>query len=214
MNIYPSSAGDERKISIGDKAYFVDIRSVTPLQAEVGYNTGLLRTNSALTSLGVYGKVGVNTLTGDGNFNITSVADAQISMGQASDIDAYNVVSLNGLMGTVTAAGLVGGRLTDDNVYLNAITGGDIQIRPNGAFNIMTASGGGVAIDDSGSGNVPDAKSILDLKSTTRGLLLPRMTTAQRVAIATPTEGLTVYDTDLHKLYYYDNSSWLGITGL
>lgn len=56
----------------------------------------------------------------------------------------------------------------------------------------------------------PDASSILDLSSTTKGLLAPRMTTAQRIAIVSPADGLLVYDTTLKLLHYYVSStaSW------
>ena len=50
----------------------------------------------------------------------------------------------------------------------------------------------------------PDASSILDLTSTTQGLLPPRMTTAQKLAIVSPANGLLVYDTDLNGYSYYD----------
>ena len=46
----------------------------------------------------------------------------------------------------------------------------------------------GVAANTDGS--TPDINAILDVKSTTRGLLLPRMTTAQRNDISNPTPGL------------------------
>lgn len=57
----------------------------------------------------------------------------------------------------------------------------------------------------------PDGSSILDVSSTSKGLLTPRMTTAQRIAITTPADGLMVYDTDLKLLYYYSSgsSTWL-----
>jgi hypothetical protein len=42
----------------------------------------------------------------------------------------------------------------------------------------------------------PEASSVLDLTSTTQGLLVPRMTEAQRLAITTPANGLIVYQTD------------------
>lgn len=50
----------------------------------------------------------------------------------------------------------------------------------------------------------PSASSILDITSTTQGLLAPRMTTAQKIAIASPANGLMVYDTDLKLFSYYD----------
>ncbi len=48
-----------------------------------------------------------------------------------------------------------------------------------------------------------DQSAVLELESTTKGFLLPRMTTAQRTAIATPTPGLTVYDLDAKCTYVY-----------
>ena len=50
--------------------------------------------------------------------------------------------------------------------------------------------------------------SVLDVNSTTAGVLIPRMTTTQRTTIATPAEGLMVYDLTLHKLYVYDGTIW------
>ncbi|WP_264536644.1 hypothetical protein [Flavobacterium sp. N1736] len=57
----------------------------------------------------------------------------------------------------------------------------------------------------------PNASSVLDIVSTTQGMLTPRMTTAQRIAIVTPTEGLIVYDTDLKLFYYYSAAAWVAI---
>ena len=42
----------------------------------------------------------------------------------------------------------------------------------------------------------PSPKAVLDLTSTTQGLLIPRLTAAQRTAIAAPPQGLMVYQTD------------------
>lgn len=39
-------------------------------------------------------------------------------------------------------------------------------------------------------------------------MVAPKMTTAQRTAIVSPEEGRMVYDTDLHKLYVYNGTSW------
>ncbi|MFN7099320.1 MAG: hypothetical protein ACK4M4_02945 [Flavobacterium sp.] len=53
----------------------------------------------------------------------------------------------------------------------------------------------------------PHASSILDVTSTTQGMLTPRMTTAQRNAITSPADGLMVYDTDLRAFYYYNQAT-------
>ena len=52
------------------------------------------------------------------------------------------------------------------------------------------------------------ASSKLTIESTTQGFLPPRMTTIQRNAIATPANGLIVYDTNLLSLYQYSGTSW------
>jgi hypothetical protein len=61
-------------------------------------------------------------------------------------------------------------------------------------------------------GSTANASAMLDVKSTTKGLLIPRMTTAQRTAIGSPATGLQVYDTDLNLLHFYNGSSWTALT--
>lgn len=56
--------------------------------------------------------------------------------------------------------------------------------------------------------STPNSKSLLEVKSTTKGVLLPRMTQAQRNAIASPPEGLIIYQTDNTKGLYYYEGGW------
>lgn len=58
-------------------------------------------------------------------------------------------------------------------------------------------------------GSDPDSSAILDMSSTTKGLLMPRMTTAQRMIIDNPATGLMVYDTDLDKFYCHAGGAWV-----
>ncbi|MBN2867273.1 MAG: hypothetical protein JXK08_01240 [Flavobacteriaceae bacterium] len=48
----------------------------------------------------------------------------------------------------------------------------------------------------------PDASSILDIESSDKGVLFPRMTTAERDAIANPAKGLIIYNIDIDKLQF------------
>jgi len=61
-------------------------------------------------------------------------------------------------------------------------------------------------------GTTPHSSAILDLKSTDKGLLIPRMTTAQRAAI-TGTEGLMIYDTTTDSFWFHDGLAWREIGG-
>ncbi|HWB64353.1 MAG TPA: hypothetical protein VG603_12635 [Chitinophagales bacterium] len=53
----------------------------------------------------------------------------------------------------------------------------------------------------------PDPSSVLDLTATDKGFLAPRMTTTQRLAIASPAPGLLVYDNTVGCYFYY-NGTW------
>ena len=62
-------------------------------------------------------------------------------------------------------------------------------------------------------GGTKDTSAILDVQSTNKGALLPRMTTAQRDLIPLPSTGLIIYNTDTNKLEIYDSGSWVEVGG-
>ncbi len=54
----------------------------------------------------------------------------------------------------------------------------------------------------------PHPSSILDLSSTDKGVLVPRLTTQQRTNIANPADGLLVYDVSFQCFYFFGNGTW------
>jgi hypothetical protein len=74
---------------------------------------------------------------------------------------------------------------------------------------IVDALNGSMTI---GSSSTADASSVLDLRSTTKGFLPPRMTTSQKNAIASPATGLVIFDTDLGKLCVRVTGAWQTVT--
>jgi len=56
-------------------------------------------------------------------------------------------------------------------------------------------------------GSLPDNSAMLDIKSTAKGLLIPRMTLTQRNAIASPAAGLMIYQTDFLAGFYYNSGT-------
>jgi Head domain of trimeric autotransporter adhesin len=70
-----------------------------------------------------------------------------------------------------------------------------MRIKGNGKVGIGTTS--------------PNASATLDVSSTTGGFLFPRMTTAQRNAIASPAAGLQIYNTDRNCLEIWNSSGWM-----
>lgn len=86
--------------------------------------------------------------------------------------------------------GMVSGSLTNIVQLSNA---GNVNI-----YNSLTV----------GSGDAPDASAILELKTTTKGLLLPRLTTTQRDAISSPANGLVIYNTTTAKAQVRAGGAW------
>jgi hypothetical protein len=106
------------------------------------------------------------------------------------------------------------------NSYLSKITGSfsgnDFDTTLNFALansastfkEVMTLTGSGKMSLGTGT---PSNSAILELQSTTSGVLIPRMTTTDKNNI-TGVNGLMVYDTTLNKLCIFENSSWRTVT--
>ena len=56
----------------------------------------------------------------------------------------------------------------------------------------------------------PSSSAILDIKSSTKGLILPRTSTTTRLSMA-GVKGLTVYDTTASQIFYHTGSTWLNL---
>lgn len=69
----------------------------------------------------------------------------------------------------------------------------------------------GVAINTDGTN--ADNSALLDIKSNSKGILIPRMTAAQKTAITSPASGLLIYQTDgTTGFYYYNGSAWASLS--
>ncbi|MEM1323045.1 MAG: hypothetical protein AAGG75_22460 [Bacteroidota bacterium] len=66
-----------------------------------------------------------------------------------------------------------------------------------------------VAINDDGAAPAPSA--MLDVSSTDKGVLIPRMTTNQRNNISNPATGLMVYDNDQNSFWYFNGTAWTAV---
>jgi len=94
--------------------------------------------------------------------------------------------------------------------YADAGSGGPILFRPDRTTRMNLNTAGTFRIGDGTSGA---ASSLVDMTSTSRGLLLPRMTKTQRDAIASPATGLTIWQTDnTPGLRSYNGTNWMKFT--
>jgi len=69
----------------------------------------------------------------------------------------------------------------------------------------------GVSINTDGS--AADGSAMLDVQSTGKGFLPPRMTTEEIASITDPAEGLSVYNTTTHKPAFYNGTGWVYYDG-
>jgi hypothetical protein len=108
-----------------------------------------------------------------------------------------------------------------DRVYYKMVAGNlpvnqhmaERNIQLNNNFLSNDGDNEGIRIDNSGNVGIgtttPNASALLDLSSTSKGVLFPRMTEAERVAIANPVAGLVVYQTNVNPgNYVYNGTSW------
>ena len=102
--------------------------------------------------------------------------------------------------------GKVGGGIQVNSTF-TVSNGGSGPITGSTIFSVTTTSVG-VGI------STPNAAAILDVTSTTKGFLLPRMTLIQRNAIASPPAGLMIYNTISNKLNVYNGTAWEVVTSI
>lgn len=98
------------------------------------------------------------------------------------------------------------GRLYLDGYNDN--TQSSVYLRTGATYQHITALNNTGQFWVGSSASTPDASAKIDVSSTTQGALLPRMTTAQRLAISSPANGLLVYDNELNSLFQYNGSDW------
>ena len=97
-------------------------------------------------------------------------------------------------------------RLTDGGAGLTATPFSFANDAPESAFYMLTSGTVGFGT------STPSEKALLDLTSTTKGFLPPRMSTGQRDAITSVPAGLMVYNTTTNKLNFYNGSAWEAVT--
>jgi FG-GAP repeat len=95
---------------------------------------------------------------------------------------------------------------TPTTIYTDKTRVGINNNDPKAALHVV----GQVAINTNVS-DIPSTKAQFDVKSTTKGTHITRMTSAQRIAIApNPSDaGMLVFDLDKNRLYMFDGQNWL-----
>lgn len=117
--------------------------------------------------------------------NVRITGDGKVGIGTMSPSQKLDVNGNANISGGLAVGG-------------GAAIGAGLAVGGAGAF------GGAVGIGTS----TPDPSAMLDIASTTKGLLPPRMSSTQRESIPDPAEGLTVYDTTTKSPWYRSDDEW------
>jgi len=134
-------------------------------------------------------------------------ANLTVASGGASPFSIIDFKAPPAINGTV---GLPSGRIVsgfDNTVYAGTRVTIQNATGPSTYVDVLSVYGTSVGI---GILN-PSSSALLDLTSTTKGFLPPRMTTTQKNAIASPATGLQVFDTTLNQMSYYNGTTWTNI---
>lgn len=75
---------------------------------------------------------------------------------------------------------------------------------------MLTDNGVGVSLNNTAT--VANASAILDITSNNKGLLIPRMLSTERTAIASPATGLLVFDNTTNSFWFYNGAVWVELT--
>jgi hypothetical protein len=151
---------------------------------------------------GVDPTAGSNTDT----LNFTS-SDSSVTINGTGSNTVDIIVGASVNTNIFNSDGTLGGNrtVTQDSNTL-AFTGGDFTV--DGTTLVVDESASAVAIGAS----APAASAVLEVSSTTKGFLFPRMTETQRDAIGSPATGLLVYQTDGDEgVYIYKSFGWVQV---
>lgn len=128
----------------------------------------------------------------------------------------------NNRLGIRTATPQVPLDVTGDIRSTTGIRGGNVAIGNYQAWsslsNELTTNGGTLSLQYTGLGSIivgsnatAAASAVLEVVSTTKGFLPPRMTLAQRDTIASPATGLQIYNTTTNTNDFYNGTAWTAI---
>lgn len=181
--VLPNSTTQQRWLTLGDNT----IDYIAPLKILNNPDISGTVTSAFFESTRVGNYIGIKN----------SISSGAIGY-NFSDFNFYTN-GLQSLIGQITPLGIFSGSNNTQSI-------GSSTIRWKNIFSYEGNFSNSLAIGTSAA----NPNALLDLTSTTKGLLLPRMTKNQRNAISNPTEGLAIYQTDnTPGLRVYNGTNWI-----
>ena len=203
----PTASGlDSGTISIYRGAYKIGIDASASVYLQSG--------NPLPTDLFVFYKGATkqnSKIDANGNFSVASGGRYILNAGDApanpTANPQANTISLYDVVGNNWKIGMAGVRSSKFDMYFStgASSGGGYRWYQGTTELASISQAGNLLLG----GNTTDAASaLLNMTSTTKGLLIPRMTLTQRNAIASPAAGLQVYNTTTNTNDVFNGTTW------
>jgi hypothetical protein len=185
----------------------IGIAGATPLTPTARFQIQGTGATSATTSLLVQNSAATNALKLDD--------DGTFTLGAAT-LGAGAISVFNGTDLLMTRQGTVTILRTGSGGQASVGTQNNLQfgIRQNNLVKMTFDANGNVLVNPAAQNSVANVSAQLQIDSTSKGFLPPRMTTAEKTSIGSPVAGLMVYDTTLNKLCVFTNLSWETITSI
>lgn len=173
--------------------------------------------HGALTVDHATGRVGIGAVTPATALDVDGIirASTGFRIGNATLQNGANSSQLN-TSAHFSTTGLFAIGTTPANNYYLRIRLPDASAERRAIYAYAEGSPIFVVLGDARTGigtSMPAASAQLEVASTTKGFLPPRMTTAQRDAIPSPAEGLIVYNTTAHEPQVWTGAGWVGMAG-
>lgn len=198
-NASSGTSAIEAKNSIGTSMFRVENSNVTYFGENGSRINGAASPNATLVSFDLFNCRLSNTLNGNTNditniqnlginnfiFGDNAVGTIAIRIGTEPTSDVSNTIQLYAKVRSGASAG---------NAGLVMHTGLGTKHLFGDCVGINTVT--------------PNAAALLELSSTSKGILIPKMTQTQRDAISSPPEGLLIYQTDNSPGFYFYRSGW------
>lgn len=204
--------------STGDTGEKLQVTGSSKFNGAIIYNGITGAAAGSISSNGVSGLILWGRSGTVADFTVTDAGGTERFEIRGGTIGFRNPININN--GNIRIGGTAG-----DGSSLYKASDSGVTILGNTSASVFTfsifgdATNNGLFLNSSAQVKIGDysatynSSGILEVVSTTKGFLPPRMTTTQKNAIATPAAGLVVYDTTLNKLCVY-TTAWETITSL
>lgn len=198
----------------GGNTYFKATNTTSGSTATDGFLFGIASGGEA--QLWNYEASGINLATSNAS-RMYIASNGKVGIGTISPNNIFHIAGTTGTTyqqftntatGHTAGDGFIVGMLNSGSVLIYNYENQPISFYTNSTHILELAANGSVGINTAS----PNASAVLDLTSTTKGLLLPRMTTTQRNAIVSPVAGLAIYNSTTNKLNFHNGSIWEAVT--